>query len=193
VNLRDALEGRIFMIRQSEASFCWRVYSVALFPVVLVLGACYYVLALPVMLLVGAYITLCGVLEKVDWYSYDTDIIRHCDSSILRFIWSFWTNRREPMPAGGKKDLWKDRSELYRYIRWHIRNPLSDLGMYYVGFAGRGGYRKLEVLKKSWLEINLKKLEHCPFYFPRYTVRAKGFRFSLGWKKRGCFGMHLKR
>jgi len=169
------------------------IYSLLMFPVVIVFALCYYTISFPIMFLVGTYIVICGILEKVDWNTYDRDIIQYCDNSFLCFIWSFWTNRREPMPTGGKKNLWKNKPEIYRYIRWHIRNPLSDLGMYYVGFAGKK-YKKLEVLNTEHVEINLKKLNKCPLYFPRYSIDlAGGFNFSIGWKKRGCFGLHLKK
>ena len=168
------------------------VYSFLMFPVLLLFALCYYPLSFCVMFPVGFCVVILGILGNVDWYIYDTDIIRNCHNKLLRFFLSFWTNRREPMPSGGKRYLWLGKPELYRYIRWHIRNPLSDLGMYYLGIANRE-YRKIDILKNRYIEINLKKIKECPFYFPRYSFNLLfGFNFSLGWKKRGCFGVHLK-
>jgi len=173
-------------------SFYPLIYSVLTFPALLCAGLAYYALCLPVMVLVGFCVVTYGITKKVDWATYDT-ILAENNSGCALFLLSFWLNRREPMPAGGKKHLWESHGPLYRYVRWHLRNPLPDLGAYYVGFFGKK-YEKVDVLSREHLEVNLKKLARCPFWFPRYILQGPwGMEFSLGWKKRGAFSIHLKR
>ena len=170
-----------------------KLYAALLFLPLLVIGVCYFLIMFPISLPIGIYLTTAGVLNKEDWETYDTRIINKTKSPLKRFFLSCWTNRREPIPSGGRKYLWNDKAPWYRYFRWHIRNPISDMNHFYVGFYQRT-YKKIVLWKTSWFECNLKKIENCPFYFPRYVIKFPfGFEFSLGWKTRGCFSIHFKR
>jgi len=60
---------------QEENNKVKLIYSLLMFPVVLIFALCYYTISFPIMFVVGTYIVICGMLEKVDWNTYDRDII----------------------------------------------------------------------------------------------------------------------
>jgi len=157
---------------------------IVFFPL-LVVSLAYYLVAIPISFCVGLFIVGYGLLnDTVSWRNLDKVLIESTPNW-LKFLLSFWTNRREPMPAGGKKYLWNGKSMLYRYIRWHIRNPISDMNQFYFGIEPKS---KEEIINNKFLEISVRNK-----YFPRYIIKFGELNFSLGWKSRGCFSIHLKK
>ena len=102
------------------------------------------------------------------------------------------SNRLEPMPAGGKSDLWKDKNKWVRWYLWHVRNPFEDLKKYYLGY----GYaeecveqRLTENLKITWADFGKVKI---PFpYYRNDNVFGK-LQVMIGWKARGIVSFTVR-
>jgi len=144
------------------------------------------------LLIVFPCLMLYKLLAKKSFYELDK--VFTSTPFPLNIILSFWTNSREPMPAGGKRDLWKDKPEWYRYLRWHLRNPMSDFTHFVIGYYQ---YKDKAVITKIYknkhLKPEIKKVPKFPYVFPRLDVYLFGYHLCIGYRDRGCLNLSLKK
>jgi len=159
-------------------------YALAVFPLTLGFGLVYYGIGLPVAAAVGTILVTRGIIKKVRWATYDSDILKTAPRWVHPIL-AFWTNRFSSIPTGRKSYLWRGKSELYRYVRWHMRNPLPDLGSVYLAIKVNTNE---VIIDNEYIEVSLKNT-----IFPRYILHLGRLNLSIGWKRRGCFSISLKR
>ena len=109
---------------------------------------------------------------------------------IPRIIFSIFTNRYEPYPIANTDeitDLWQGGAAAWRWLKWHIRNPVVDLRKFYLGF----GYAKdVKHISYKWGKVRWAKFYKIPFRIPFPVLETKWFK--LGWKQRGILSASLK-
>ena len=134
------------------------------------------------------------------WYTLDSKLVAWSYSLppviswVVRFhLALLGTNRREPMPIGNRDsvtNLWKDSSDWYRWVRWHLRNLFVDLKRYYLGF---GHYRdRAEKKRYWWFIVNWVKIGPIKWPFPRIDNPNPYYDFRIGWKDSGHLGFRSR-
>jgi len=101
----------------------------------------------------------------------------------------FGSNRYEPFPIGNWEESstkWLGDPDWLRWVKWHLRNPLSDLRKFYLGF----GYAvEVEHAEKSWGRVHWAKFATLPFAFPFPELECRYF--EIGWEQRGILSISI--
>ena len=93
------------------------------------------------------------------------------------------SNRFEPFPIANNDAItykWENNPDWLRWLRWHIRNPWSDLRKFYLGF-GYAVFADNE--QKGWGHIRWAHFKSLSFPIPFPVIETKWFK--IGWKQRG--------
>lgn len=101
----------------------------------------------------------------------------------LNPLWWF-QNEDDPLPPAGSTPL-----------RWALRNPLHNFTFYVIGMADRPftrfGNAPREVFQADWTWAVLFSAWGLPLPFLSYLDRSGRFKFYLGWRERGNFGLKI--